>query len=486
MRNRTRLIVAAFAAASFFGAASAQAADCGPGIFQMADGRYYHLSSGRLSDSCGSLLQSLGMPAPEEDATGTPSESANTFPLIDAVRRARQMLQAAIDADVAAGKKQPVVTTYDTWVDVTLAVWNSRTDEISLIHAGKNGAKLDVDEGADVGIDVRFSNGVNTHFALDDGDKIVVAVRYPIFKDISVSKRKPRYQLQDVVYSPFSEPLRTPEIVALGQATLRANIEEAMSQYRAAGIMSRAFRDRLLVDVIDPELLEAIAVIEHLGEKAVLSDPERASGSFYAIVATNEDDAYAYSRSSAGARGLVQFIPSTYALMVKRSELGLIKDFEDGMSDPVNAIKAQIAYLDAELASMPISVKDLYAVDRWRVDEYLAAAYNGGGARVRKAIAAFGDEWSADPAAQKASLQKQYDKLFAEAEALKKKIYAEDDPAVWKPMQKRLNASRAERAQVTAKLNGLKSSALRTETAIYVQKLRAIIKLLRPPPLPLA
>jgi len=315
----------------------------------------------------------------------------------------------------------------------------------------------------------------------------VVAVRYPVFKDVTVKKKQPRYQLQDVVYTPYSDALHTPETVALGQETLRANIAEAEGALRAGNVMSRAFPDRSVADVIDPKLLEAIAVIEHLGESSLLgTNAQTAADSFYVVVAANQDDAYAYSRSSAGARGLVQFIPSTYALMVKRPELGLIRDFDAGMADPVNAIKAQIAYLDSELASMPLAVKDLYAVDPSRVDEYLAAAYNGGGARVRKAIAAFGDDWSADPTDRKAVLQKRFDALFYEATVLKKKILAEDDPAVWKPMQKRLNASRAERAQVQAKIDALKASSLHQETAVYVQKLRAVLKMLRPPELPQA
>jgi hypothetical protein len=492
MRNRTRLIAAAFVAASFLSGFAAHAEECGrPGIFRMADGMYFHSSSNAQASSCAELLQIVdgGAPIAEVPALSEPAPDVIAAPpsLISAIQRARQMLQERIDADLAAGKKQPIVNGFDVWVDVTLAVWDARTDEIALVHAGKSGTKLDVDPAADLGIRVRFNNGVNSQFALDQGDKIVVGVRYPIFEDVTVKKKQPRYQLVDVVYTPYSDALRTPEVVALGQRTLRANIAEARAALDAAGVMSKAFPGRKLVDVIDARLPEAIAVIEHLGEASLLGpNGQAAAESFYVVVGTNQDAAYIYSRSTAGARGLVQFIPSTYALMAKRPDLGLIKDFGAGMSDPINAIKAQIAYLDSELASMPLAVKDLYAVDPGRVDEYLAAAYNGGGARVRKAIAAHGDGWSADPTEQRAALQRQYDKLFAEADGLKRRILAEEDPAVWKPMQKRLNASRAERAHVQAKLNGLTASSLRQETAIYVQKLRVVLKLLSPPPLPMA
>lgn len=497
MRNRPRFIAILIAAASFFGLATAVQAAESPLIFQMADGTFFNPASGLSDVQRDRLVERItgvpmtapasstpaGMP-PIGDASSTPVINPSSS-LISAVQRARELLQARIDADAAAKKKSQIVTSYNVWVDVTLAVWDPRTDDIALVHAGKSGNKLDVDPNADVGITVRFNNGVNTQFAVDSGDKKIVAVRYPIFKDVTVKRKHPRYELQDVVYTPYSEDLHTPETVALGQQTLRGNIAKATEALRAGGVMSRAFPGRPLVDVIDPRLLEAIAVIEHLGETSLLGpNAQTASDSFYVVVAMNQDAAYSYSRSTAGARGLVQFIPSTYALMVKRPELGLIKDFGAGMSDPVNAIKAQIAYLDAELAGMPPSVKDLYSVDPARVDEYLAAAYNGGGARVHKAIAALGDSWSTDPTEQKAVLQQRYDSLFAEANRLKKRILAEDDPKVWKPLQKRLNASRAERGQVDAKMKALKGSSLRQETAIYVQKLRATLKVLYPPALP--
>ena len=63
-------------------------------------------------------------------------------------------------------------------------------------------------------------------------------------------------------------------------------------------------------------------------------------------LAANEDSAFDAAISSAGAAGLVQFIPSTYALMVKkRPDLGLIPDFREGMANHRNAVKAQVASL---------------------------------------------------------------------------------------------------------------------------------------------
>ena len=511
MRHRARLLAVLMPMAAFFWLAGpARAADCGvPIIGPMADGLYFtpspYTAAPTPDELCRKLQDASAAAAPVSDASSAPAVTTDpwsgapieaqaatstaalgvdgvlpTPSLIAAVQRARQQLQALIDAD--AKKKTRIVTSTNVWVDVTLAVWNSKTDGIELVHAGKNGAKLDVDAGADVGLSVRYNNGVNSQFAVDDGDKIVVAVRYPIFKDVTVKRRHPRYELQDVVYSPNSDALRSPEMVAYGKQTLLGYIGAAYDALRASGVRSKAFPDKLVADVIDPDLVQSIAAIEHLGVGSLQGDgAQTALDSVYATVGANQDAAYAYARSSAGALGLVQFIPSTYALMAKRPDLGLTKDFNAGMTDPVNAFKAEIAYLDASLADMPLSVRDLYSVDPSRVDEYLAAAYNGGDIRVRRAIAAFGDDWSADPSARKAVLQKKYEALFSQAASLKKRILAENDPAVWKPMQKQLNASRAERAQVQAQMSKLTASSLRTETALYVQKLRSVLALLRPP-----
>jgi hypothetical protein len=112
------------------------------------------------------------------------------------------------------------------------------------------------------------------------------------------------------------------------------------------------------------------------------------------IIATNREKAYAYSISPAGARGLVQMIPSTYALLLnKYSSAGLPGNFFACMTDPVNAVMAQVLLCDADWES--INARSF--IPRDRVGPYLAAAYNGGVGRVLSVLAHDQTEWMESP-----------------------------------------------------------------------------------------
>jgi hypothetical protein len=291
--------------------------------------------------------------------------------------------------------------------------------------------------------------------------------------------KKKTYELHDVTYVPYSDGLRQAEMISWGEETLERYVSGVYAELRAKGIRSRAFPDRLLADVIDPDFAKAIVIIEHASDQNLLRDPQGVADTVRVVIGTNQERAYSFSVSSAGARGLVQFIPSTYKLMTRRSDLELITDFVQAMSDPHNAIKAQVALLDSELASMPSSVRALYDVNPGKVNEYLAAAYNGGGGRVRKAIANFGDSWSDSSTAKTAANRAEHDKLINRGEAVKVLIKKADAKTL-KSLQAELADIRKRYRALDAQLSVMQAATLRAETVGYVKKLRAIMPLLKP------
>lgn len=481
MKTRATAIAAATAAMLVFAAPSFAIE---PNIVLQADGTYLDTVTGTRAptiEGVMGMVAGLSPSAPSapsvqpaviaEPEAPTPA-AVSSGSLKDAVVRARTMLEARVAEMKAKQKKPKTAANTAAAVDVTVAVWNRLTDEIRFVEAKKNGTKLNTDDvGDDIGLAVRRTNGVNSEFVLDDADHYVVGVQYPIFHEKWLKKKK-YYELEDVIYVPWSEKLQTQEIIDWGRSTLDGFVAGVYQELRDKNIKSRAFPDRLMADVIDPALVKSIIVIEHVSLATVARSPKFAADSVQVILATNQNDAYAYSRSSAGAKGLVQFIPSTYKLLTGRKDIGLIKDFEKGMSDPHNAIKAEVAYLDAELATMPLAVKDLYYVNPMRVNEYLAASYNGGSGRIRRAVKAWGDDWSNTHAAEAADAMAKHDRLIDRGEAVKALIRKGGDAKSIKKLQAELADIRVKYRALAAQAKNYRDKSIRAETAQYVEKLR--------------
>ncbi len=359
-------------------------------IFRMSDGRYFHPASGMLAGTEAEIYRAQGLPYGESISTGDP---ARDTALLRAVDRAKQGLQEKIDRDRALhGIK--TTPTDDIWADVTLAVWNKGTDEIRYVDAKKRGTKLEIASGYE-DIFVRRSNYINSEYAISDPNSIVVGVRYPILKSIKAGNAITHYEMHDEAYAPYSRDLHLPETVKAGHDYLNATIDQAFTEMRSANIASRSTPGKLMADVVDKDLIKGIVTIEHTDLWTLQNDPNYGVERFLVTLGLNTKDTYNYSRSSANAFGLAQFIPSTYASFAARTQLGLIPDFEEGLKNHVNAVRAAAAHLDDSLASMPSTVKQIGMHDD-KVKEYLAAAYNGGYSKVRTAISIWDEQISGE------------------------------------------------------------------------------------------
>ncbi len=387
------LVVSAFPAVAL---AAEGDASLPAGIFRMADGTYYQPSTGLHAPTLQELAP--GTPAATSSTSTPPTTSTSEeppyvlptpldpFPLKSAIRRGRDLLQAAVDADTPAKPRTSTVEPDDR--HITLAIWDPATDDIRTWSGMKRGTKLVPDKGQADDVRVSSSNGINSEFRAKGG--IVVAIRYPIYAETAASTKKhKRYEVQDEVYTPFSADLRTPEMIAYGKAWLAQQVTNVFDMLRLHGVPSRSMPTKRVADVIDPELTELIMAIEHIDQGV---NGQRAKSSlerFYVTVAANEGDAYDFSRSKVGALGIAQFMPKTYAFVSSFPGLGLNKDFVTAMRTPAHAITAEVAYLDYLLAQLPKGTAAQLADHPDLVHEYIAASYNGGSARVKKAMAAW-------------------------------------------------------------------------------------------------
>ena len=221
-----------------------------------------------------------------------------------------------------------------------------------------------------------------------------MAVKYPVSNE--GNRFGPGELVIEAVYTPYSAEIKTEAVIKRGLDVQNGFIEKAYSHLRDRGVLSRAFPGRRVVDVIPRDILRVLLLNEHIdpGEfkGAGLTKPlvERV----LTVIATNRDKAYTYSISPAGARGLVQMIPSTYSLLLSRyTSAGLKSNFASAVGDPINAVMAQVLLCDSDWESIRTR-SDLPAE---RVGPYLAAAYNGGVGRVLSVLSNDEMEWMDEP-----------------------------------------------------------------------------------------
>ncbi|MEW5850039.1 MAG: hypothetical protein AB2A00_14720 [Myxococcota bacterium] len=266
-----------------------------------------------------------------------------------------------------------------------VAVVDPRSEHIELVRAGK-----DISVGKQVVIQQAVANGVNTEYApVYPSGAAVLAVK----RTVPVKDRGWR----EVIYTPYSPTLNTPEIRARGLEYLQGVVARAQQKLRARKVPSQAFRGRLAADVVPAELAVALAINEHL-------DPHRFTrgetvrdlmDEVLVVLGTNERSAYNYAVSADGARGLWQFMAGTYhSLRRQYPGARLRQDFELGADDHVNAAMACLLLFDADLAVLPTRERARLRQDPEEMGRFLAATYNGGAGLVEAAYDGVNPLWT--------------------------------------------------------------------------------------------
>ena len=227
--------------------------------------------------------------------------------------------------------------------------------------------------------------------------------------------------LKEVVYTPYSPEIDTKEVRKAGLDYLMGRITLARSDLAAKRVRLAEFDSG---DGTPMEVSLVLSIIEHI-------DPlrfEHCNGNeialvheVLAIIGANTTEAYRYSKSSAGARGLFQFIPATYRMLLGRyRNAGLTRDFVSGSNDHVNAAKASLLLFNSDLASLPERLWSAAREDGRSLGMFIAAAYNCGPRRVEKSARACKGRWTCRlPEETKIYLEK-FDAVWSKRDVLDK------------------------------------------------------------------
>jgi hypothetical protein len=244
-------------------------------------------------------------------------------------------------------------------------------------------------------LSMRRENGFNSDIqCIEPAGGKVLAVKYPVSNE--GQRFGPGPSVIEAIYTPYSAEIKTDAVIERGIEVTDQFIEKAYDRLKSRGVLSRALPGRRVTEAIPRDTLRILLVNEHIdpGEFKSAGLARGLAERVLTIIATNREKAYAYSISPAGARGLVQMIPSTYALLLnKYTSAGLPSNFFACMADPINAVMAQVLLCDADWEA--INARSF--IPRDRVGPYLAAAYNGGVGRVLSVLAHDQTEWMEDP-----------------------------------------------------------------------------------------
>jgi hypothetical protein len=288
---------------------------------------------------------------------------------------------------------------------VAFALWSESTQEWSIVQIElprppikwKPGGRPLAFRTLTPGIQAQHVKGTGAErlmFAFYRGkDPLKVYGRkFPVFDNALVKHKQWAAVAQTakpIVYLPFTEDTFDPAFVSGGKEFLVATAGKAIQELRLAKVPSVAFPGELLADVIPPQVITTLAVIEQTDDADYMDKQALAFDDVLSQYGLKKEEAFRYSVSNAKALGPMQFTNrkgnGTYSLVVRRCPGAKLDPiFERGATNLQNAMKAAVCLLDLDLAGMSSDIRAAYRANPDVLGIFPVAAYNGGSRNVTK------------------------------------------------------------------------------------------------------
>ena len=300
-------------------------------------------------------------------------------------------------------KGKPKITTVkkkDFEKEIALKLLNTQTCQTEIIKITKKGRQLIPPLGYEIGVITRPSgilwNAWNTYYeVIYPENRVVIKNVYPLIestrritqtvtgkngKKEKVNKTIPSI-VKNIVYVPYSDEIRTTETERKGREEITRIVEAARNLLNERAVYSKAFPTKLVTEILPAEYYHRRPVIEQSDLGEFILDPNGTVDRFLVILGTNGKKAWSETCNNSGACGLYQFTDNgsrgTYRTVVKSFPVAkLIKDFQTGASDQVNSAMSAMLLDDLNLAELKRRYGEKIINDP-KLEEYLAAAYNG-------------------------------------------------------------------------------------------------------------
>ncbi len=316
------------------------------------------------------------VPQPEESRSSAREESNASLRRLSPIR-----IRSRINEAERLMKVRPLPTamTVPSLDYVTLAALLPETSQIHLIRIAKEtfltkGSEFSATTTLGLPVQLRIvrANGVNTAVTIFDEKNrslLPLVVEFPIERG---------GVFREMAYYTSAHPaLLSTELMKAGQTYVNSMVDLAAKRLRDRGV------------TITPNLIEVakrLCIVEHVDHERFRNENRIALfEEIYSLYALNELDTYRYSVSSAGAGGMVQMIPWTYALMRQRHPgVGLNPDFVAGMRNHGNALEAMLLYMQDTWNDLSANDDIQLALSSRQATpaELLAAGYNSNAAKL--------------------------------------------------------------------------------------------------------
>jgi len=213
-------------------------------------------------------------------------------------------------------------------------------------------------------------NFLNTKFRVAKPEGLIVfAQRRPV-------RIKGSYE--EAVYTAYAPELDTKTMREAGMDYLRHLQRLAYDRIKDHDVRSLVTPKFTVAERIPTGMVVRLMITEHVDPARMkYVGIEQCIHEVLITIAANREHAYAYAKSSAGARGLAQFIDDSYQMVRENYPKALLEpDFERGMSDLHNAVLASVLLLDLELTHLPRDTFARVVDSSQQFAAFLAAGYN--------------------------------------------------------------------------------------------------------------
>ena len=273
---------------------------------------------------------------------------------------------------------------------VTLAALLPETSQIHLIRISKTtfltkGETFSPTTSLGLPVEVRIlrANGVNTAVTVfDDKNRALL----PLVVEFPIERRG---VFREMAYYTSAHPgLLSSDLTKAGQTYVNSMVDLAAKRLHDKGVS-------IPQNII--EVAKRLCIVEHVDHDRFRNENRIALyEEIYSLYALNLLETYRYSVSSAGAGGMVQMIPWTYALMRTRHPgVGLNPDFVAGMRNHGNALEAMLLYMQDTWGDLLANedIQAALAAKQATTTELMAAAYNSNAAKLPGYIRRAGPGW---------------------------------------------------------------------------------------------